>query len=67
MRHRPDITRTFEELLKAVKRLQLQGDLPTAPTDEQRADWAYGNTVIENSEVTFDMARRAAQRPRAKR
>lgn len=53
--------RTFEELMKAVKRLQREKDLPIWPTTEQRADWAFGNTVIENAAVTFEMAEKAAQ------
>ena len=57
--------KTFEELMKAVKELQHDKRLPIWPTTEQRADWAFGNTVIENAEVTFEMAQRAAARPRS--
>jgi hypothetical protein len=40
---------------------------PMWPTDEQRADWAYGNTVIENSSVTLEMAQRAVREISARR
>jgi hypothetical protein len=33
--------------------------LPDRPTREQRIDWAYGNTKIENSNITREMAERA--------
>jgi hypothetical protein len=33
--------------------------LPKLPTREQRIDWAYGNTKIENSTITREMAERA--------
>ena len=51
--------KTYEELQKRVSELQKAGKLPTWPTAEQRADWAYGNTVIENSSVTLEMAQKA--------
>jgi hypothetical protein len=51
----------LDELQREVRRLQNEGSLPTWPTDEQRADWAFGNTVIENESVTFEMARKAAE------
>jgi transcriptional regulator with XRE-family HTH domain len=44
---------------KKVKKMQEQGKLPIWPTDEQRADWAYGNTVIENAKVTLKMVKEA--------
>jgi len=51
--------RTYEELLAEVKRLQDQGELPLHPTRDQRIDWAYGNTKIENADITREMAERA--------
>lgn len=33
--------------------------LSVRPTREQRIDWAYGNTKIENSDVTREMVERA--------
>lgn len=53
------MNKTYEELLSEVRSLQDAGRLPTRPTREQRADWAYGNTKIENSSVTREMAERA--------
>lgn len=47
------------KLLKEIKDLQTQGKLPRWPTDEQRIDWAYGNTVIENARITRAMAKKA--------
>jgi len=45
-------TKTYEELRKEVRRLQDAGKLPTQPSRAQRVDWAYGQTKIENSNVT---------------
>lgn len=50
---------TYEELLAEVKKLQTSGSVPAQPTREQRVDWAYGNTKIENSDITREMAERA--------
>ncbi len=55
----PTMSRSYEELLAEVRRLQDAGKLPVRPTREQRIDWAYGNTKIENSAVTREMAERA--------
>ncbi len=52
--------KTYEELCAQVKQLQQERKLPLRPTSEQKADWAYGNTVIENSDVTLAMAQTAA-------
>jgi hypothetical protein len=56
------MTKTYEELLQEVRRLQDAGVLPSHPTPDQRADWAFGNTKIENSDVTREMAERAVER-----
>jgi hypothetical protein len=53
------MSRSYEELLAGVRRLQDAGKLPVRPTREQRIAWAYGNTKIENSAVTPEMAERA--------
>lgn len=50
---------TYEELLDQVRKLQSAGSVPVQPTREQRVDWAYGNTKIENADVTREMAERA--------
>lgn len=51
----------YEKLLEQVQRLQKEGKLSTQPSDEQRADWAYGNTALSNPDVTLDMARKAVE------
>jgi hypothetical protein len=51
--------KTYEELLAEVTLLQDQGRVPLHPTRDQRIDWAYGNTKIENAEITREMAERA--------
>ncbi len=51
--------KTYEELLAEVTRLQDRGEIPLRPTRAQRIDWAYGNTKIENAEITREMAERA--------
>jgi hypothetical protein len=51
--------KSYEELRRKIRDLQNQGTLPTWPTPDQRADWAYGNTVIENANVTLEMAQKA--------
>lgn len=50
---------TYEELLAEVQKLQSAGSLPVQPTRDQRVDWAYGNTKIENPDITREMAERA--------
>jgi hypothetical protein len=51
--------KTYEELLSEVRLLQDAGRLPVRPSRDQRIDWAFGNTRIENSTVTREMAERA--------
>jgi len=46
------MNKTYEELLSEVRLLQDAGRLPVRPSRDQRIDWAYGNTKIENSTVT---------------
>jgi hypothetical protein len=50
---------TYAILKRRVQKLQDEGALPKTLTAEERADWAYGNAVIENAEVTREMAERA--------
>jgi hypothetical protein len=56
----PAMKRSYEELTIKIKELQREGTLPVWPTNEQRADWAFGNTAIENDQVTRKMAQDAA-------
>jgi hypothetical protein len=55
-----DNNKTYEQLLQEVRSLQDEGRLPIWPTRAQRIDWAYGNTVIENDQVTLAMAEKSA-------
>ena len=56
------VTRTYQELVDTVARLQKEGRLPAQPTRTQYADFAYGNTKIENAAVTRQMANSAIER-----
>lgn len=49
----------FESLRRRARALQDAGQLPLTATDQQKADWAYGNAVIENDDVTLAMAEQA--------
>ncbi len=48
--------KTYEQLMEEVRLLQTRGILPTRPTLEQRIDWAYGQTKIEDDAVTMQDA-----------
>jgi hypothetical protein len=58
------MAKDYETLRRRARALQDEGKLPLRPTDKQKADWAYGNTVIENEDVTLEMAERAVARRR---
>jgi hypothetical protein len=45
---------TYEEMLAALPKRKL--------TDEERADWAYGNAKLSNEDVTREMAEKAVSR-----
>jgi hypothetical protein len=47
--------KTYEELRAKVRELQEQGKLGKTLTADEKIDWAYGNTVIENKDVTREM------------
>ena len=49
---------TYEELRDEVRRRQAEGSLRSAPTREEMIDWAYGNGVIENGDVTREIVER---------
>jgi hypothetical protein len=55
-------TKTYEELMAEVQHLQNEGKLSKHLTAEEKIDWAYGNTVIENPEVTRQMVEEAYKR-----
>lgn len=46
---------TFDELKAELGRLRREGTISGSPTPEERADWAYGTTKIENEEITREM------------
>jgi hypothetical protein len=50
---------TYEELKAKVRQLQEAGKLSKSLTPEEKMDWAYGNTIIENASITRDMVRTA--------
>lgn len=52
----------YEELKAKVQQLVQEGRLSGTPTREERIDFAYGNTKIENDAITLDMIERAADR-----
>lgn len=51
-----------EALMKEVARLQDAGALPTHVTPSQLADFAYGNTKIENKNMTRKVAKEAVDK-----
>lgn len=50
---------TYERLKAQVISLRDQGRIGSTPTAEERANWAYGTTKIENEDVTLEMAEAA--------
>ena len=56
------MSRTYGQLKAEVQRLQSEGKVNAWPTDEERIDWAYGNSKIENDGVTREMAEQAVAR-----
>jgi hypothetical protein len=52
-------TNTYEELHAKVLELQKQGRLDKTLTAEEKIDFAYGNTKIENDSVTRAMVEKA--------
>lgn len=49
----------YEDMKATVLSLLAAGKLERTPTREQRIDFAYGNTKIENADVTQEMVVRA--------
>jgi hypothetical protein len=52
---------TYEKLRAEVRRLRAAGQISGSPTPEERADWAYGTTKIENEEITREMTEAAVR------
>jgi hypothetical protein len=50
---------TYAALKGRVRALQEQGQLSKKLSREEMVDWAFGNTVIENPDVTLEMVETA--------
>jgi hypothetical protein len=55
----------YETLKITFQQLRAYGLIPTSLSSEERADWAYGTTVIENPKITREIVRRAVEANRA--
>ncbi len=49
----------YDQLKAKVQTMLAAGQIEKVPTREQRIDFAYGNTKIENEDVTREMAESA--------
>ena len=49
----------YDDLKAKVQMMLATGQVQRVPSREQRIDFAYGNTKIENEDVTREMAERA--------
>jgi uncharacterized iron-regulated protein len=58
---------TYEQLKARVLQLRQEGRVQVWPTDEERIDWVYGNTKIENEDITREMVEQAVVRQNAER
>jgi hypothetical protein len=58
----PNDKRTYDVLMQQIVRMQAEGKLPTKVTREQMVDWVYGNSAIENADVTREIVERAVDR-----
>ncbi len=50
---------TYDDLKVKLEEMLAAGQLERVPSREQRIDFAYGNTKLENEAVTREMAERA--------
>ena len=50
---------TYDDLKKKIQTAMAAGQIDRVPSREQRIDFAYGNTKIENEAVTREMCERA--------
>lgn len=53
---------SYEGLRDRVKDIKSRGQKAVGPNDRERADWAYGNTKMENEAITRGMAKRAVEK-----
>ncbi|MEZ4359351.1 MAG: hypothetical protein R3B48_04160 [Kofleriaceae bacterium] len=49
----------YDDLKAKVQAMLAAGQVDRVPSREQRIDFAYGNTKIENEDVTREMVERA--------
>lgn len=49
----------YETLKAKVQSMLAEGQIEPTPTREQRIDFAYGNTKIENADITREMVEQA--------
>ena len=54
----------YDELKAKVQAMLAAGQIAATPDRAQRIDFAYGNTKIENDDVTREMAERAVDQLR---
>jgi hypothetical protein len=50
---------TYDDLKNKIQKAMAAGQIDRVPSREQRIDFAYGNTKIENEAVTREMCERA--------
>lgn len=50
---------TYDDLKAKIQEMLAAGQVERVPSREQRIDFAYGNTKIENEAVTREMAEHA--------
>ena len=53
---------SYERIKEELQRLRSEGRIGDAPSDKERADWAFGTTKIENDKVTRSMAESAVEK-----
>jgi len=51
----------YEKLKAEIQTLRKEGRINASSSPEERADWAYGTTKIENDAVTRAMAQAAVE------
>lgn len=49
----------YDDLKAKVQQMLAEGLIDGVPSREQRIDFAYGNTKLENEDVTREMVERA--------
>lgn len=61
------MSQSYEQLKARVLQLRQEGRVQVWPTDEERIDWVYGNTKIENDDITREMVEQVVARQNAER